>query len=170
MCSCPWKRSSNSWFMRTELRIVYVRSISNLPNSCKTKPSCNADCQTAKFNSPPAFKLYGSTVQSEPLCPQTDRCHTRQVKCLHFLPGLWYLAYKRYLYCMIMASRIQKSTLVSNFGQGKFVEPVAHHSTYRRNWLLSACAYNTRQQENMRLTKSMCLTGSMRLIKSAKTR
>ena len=32
---------------------------------------------------------------------------------------------------------------------------------YRRNWLLSACAYNTRQQENMRLTKSM------RLIKSA---
>ena len=40
---------------------------------------------------------------------------------------------------------------------------------YRRNWLLSACAYNTRQQENMRLTKSMRLTGSMRLIKSAKT-
>ena len=35
---------------------------------------------------------------------------------------------------------------------------------YRGNWLLSACAYNTRQQENMRLTKSM------RLIKSAKTR
>ena len=42
--------------------------------------------------------------------------------------------------------------------------------TYRRNWLLSTCAYNTRQQENMRLTKSMRLTGSMRLIKSAKTR
>ena len=41
---------------------------------------------------------------------------------------------------------------------------------YRRNWLLSACAYNTRQQENMRLTKSMRLTGSMRLIKSTKTR
>ena len=41
---------------------------------------------------------------------------------------------------------------------------------YRRNWLLSACAYNIRQQENMRLTKSMRLTGSMRLIKSAKTR
>ena len=41
---------------------------------------------------------------------------------------------------------------------------------YRRNWLLSVCAYNTRQQENMRLTKSMRLTGSMRLIKSAKTR
>ena len=39
---------------------------------------------------------------------------------------------------------------------------------YRRNWLLSACAYNTRQQENMRLTKSMRLIGSMRLIKSAK--
>ena len=38
---------------------------------------------------------------------------------------------------------------------------------YRRNWLLSACAYNTRQQENMRLIKSMRLTGSMRLIKSA---
>ena len=35
---------------------------------------------------------------------------------------------------------------------------------YRRNWLLSACACNTRQQENMRLT------GSMRLIKSPKTR
>ena len=43
-------------------------------------------------------------------------------------------------------------------------------SRYRRNWLLSACAYNTRQQENMRLIKSMRLTGSMRLIKSAKTR
>ena len=41
---------------------------------------------------------------------------------------------------------------------------------YRRNWLLSACAYNTWQQENMCLTKSMRLTGSMRLIKSAKTR
>ena len=41
---------------------------------------------------------------------------------------------------------------------------------YRRNWLLSTCAYNTRQQENMRLIKSMHLTGSMRLIKSAKTR
>ena len=39
---------------------------------------------------------------------------------------------------------------------------------YRRNWLLSACTYNTWQQESMRLTKSMCLTGSMRLIKSAK--
>ena len=35
---------------------------------------------------------------------------------------------------------------------------------YRRNWLLSACAYNMRQQENVRLTKSMRLTGSMRLI------
>ena len=32
-------RSSNGWFMRTELWIVYVRSISNLPNSHKTKPS-----------------------------------------------------------------------------------------------------------------------------------
>ena len=31
------------------------------------------------------------------------------------------------------------------------------------NWLLSACAYNTWQQENMHLT------GSMRLINSAKT-
>ena len=40
---------------------------------------------------------------------------------------------------------------------------------YHRNWLLSACAYNTRQQENMRLTKSMRLTGSMRLIWSAST-
>ena len=35
---------------------------------------------------------------------------------------------------------------------------------YHRNWLLSACAYNTWQQESIRLT------GSMRLIKSAKTR
>ena len=35
--------------------------------------------------------------------------------------------------------------------------------SYHRNWLLSACAYNTWQQENMRLT------GSMRLIKSTKT-
>ena len=35
--------------------------------------------------------------------------------------------------------------------------------TYRRNWLLSACAYNTRQQENIRLTKIIRLTGSMRL-------
>ena len=30
MCSCPWNRSSNGWFMRTKLRIIYVRSISNL--------------------------------------------------------------------------------------------------------------------------------------------
>ena len=28
------------------------------------------------------------------------------------------------------------------------------NTNYRRNWLLSACAYNTRQQENMRLIKS----------------
>ena len=34
-------------------------------------------------------------------------------------------------------------------------------STYRRNWLLSARAYNTQQQENMFLTKSMRITGSM---------
>ena len=34
--------------------------------------------------------------------------------------------------------------------------------TYHRKWLLSACAYNTWQQENMHLT------GSMHLIKSAK--
>ena len=47
---------------------------------------------------------------------------------------------------------------------------IVHVVVYRRNWLLSACAYNMRQQENMRLTKSMRLTGSMRLIKSAKTR
>ena len=40
---------------------------------------------------------------------------------------------------------------------------------YHRNWLLSACAYNTWQQENMHLTKGMHLTGSMHLIKSAKT-
>ena len=33
------KRSSNGWFMRTELRIVYVRSILNLLNGCKTNPS-----------------------------------------------------------------------------------------------------------------------------------
>ena len=39
---------------------------------------------------------------------------------------------------------------------------------YHRNWLLSVCAYNTRQQENMHLTKSMDLTGNMCLIKSAK--
>ena len=41
---------------------------------------------------------------------------------------------------------------------------------YCRNWLISARAYNIQQQENMRLTKSMHLTGNMRLIKSAKTR
>ena len=31
MCSdpCNWKRSSNGWFMKTELRIVYARSICN---------------------------------------------------------------------------------------------------------------------------------------------
>ena len=28
--SCPWKHCSNSWFMRTKLQILYVRSISNL--------------------------------------------------------------------------------------------------------------------------------------------
>ena len=33
---------------------------------------------------------------------------------------------------------------------------------YHRKWLLSACAYNMRQQENIRLT------GRMRLIKSTK--
>ena len=31
--------AQNGWFMRTELGIVYVRSIGNLPKSCKTKPS-----------------------------------------------------------------------------------------------------------------------------------
>ena len=36
MCICPWKRSSNGWFMRTELWIVYVRSISNMLSSYKT--------------------------------------------------------------------------------------------------------------------------------------
>ena len=30
------KRSSNGWFMRTELQIIKVRSISNLPHSCRT--------------------------------------------------------------------------------------------------------------------------------------
>ena len=39
MCSCPWERSSNGWLMRTELRIVYVRSIRNLPNSHNIKTS-----------------------------------------------------------------------------------------------------------------------------------
>ena len=55
---------------------------------------------------------------------------------------------------------------------GTFYESVClgrHFFIYRRNWLLSAYAYNTRQQENMRLTKSIRLTGSMRLIKSTKT-
>ena len=32
------KRSSNGWFMGTELQIIEVRSIDNLPNSCRTKP------------------------------------------------------------------------------------------------------------------------------------
>ena len=35
---------------------------------------------------------------------------------------------------------------------------------YRRNWLLSACAYSNGQQETMRLIKSMRLTASVRLI------
>ena len=35
---------------------------------------------------------------------------------------------------------------------------------YRRNWLLSACAYSHGQQETMRLIKSMRLTASVRLI------
>ena len=33
--SCPWKHSSNGWFMWIELWIVYVRSISNVLSSCK---------------------------------------------------------------------------------------------------------------------------------------
>ena len=52
--------------------------------------------------------------------------------------------------------------LTDNDGNETFLHEAI--AKYRRNWLLSACAYNTRQQENMRLTKSM------RLIKSAKTR
>ena len=35
---------------------------------------------------------------------------------------------------------------------------------YRRNWLLSACAYSNSQQETMCLIKSMRLTASVRLI------
>ena len=35
---------------------------------------------------------------------------------------------------------------------------------YRRNWLLSTCAYSNGQQETMRLIKSMRLTASVRLI------
>ena len=38
---------------------------------------------------------------------------------------------------------------------------------YRRNWLLSACAYNNRRQETMRLIRSMRLTASVRLIERA---
>ena len=36
-------------------------------------------------------------------------------KCLLFSPELWYLAFKRYLYSMIMISSIHISTLVSQF-------------------------------------------------------
>ena len=39
--------------------------------------------------------------------------------------------------------------------------------TYRRNWLLSACAYSSRQKETMRLIKSMRLTASVCLIERA---
>ena len=35
---------------------------------------------------------------------------------------------------------------------------------YRRNWLLSACAYSNGQQETVRLIKSMRLTASVHLI------
>ena len=35
---------------------------------------------------------------------------------------------------------------------------------YRRNWLLSACAYSNGQQETMRLIKSIRLTAIVRLI------
>ena len=38
---------------------------------------------------------------------------------------------------------------------------------YRRNWLLSACAYSNRRQETMRLIRSMRLTASVRLIERA---
>ena len=61
------------------------------------------------------------------------------------------------------------TSILTKVGKGHHVY-VRVPNGYRRNWLLSACAYSTRQQENMRLTKSMRLTGSMRLIKSAKTR
>ena len=45
-----------------------------------------------------------------------------QLKCLRFSLDLWYLAYKRYLYGMIvqyMASSVQNRSLLISFGQGK---------------------------------------------------
>ena len=44
-----------------------------------------------------------------------DKWNVQIQKCLHFSPSLWYLAYKQYLYSMIMASSVQKSSLVSQF-------------------------------------------------------
>ena len=40
------------------------------------------------------------------------------------------------------------------------------HERYRRNWLLSACAYSNGQQETMRLTASVRLIKTMRLTTS----
>ena len=39
--------------------------------------------------------------------------------------------------------------------------------TYRRRWLLSACANKIKKQGNMRLIKNMRLTASVRLIERA---
>ena len=63
MCSCPWKHSSNGWFMRTELRIVYVRSISNLLNSRKT---------TCSF-----MPCFSTNKQS---CTASDRNHAHLIR------------------------------------------------------------------------------------------
>ena len=38
MCSCPWKSSSNGWFMRTALWIISVRLISSMRKSRKNEP------------------------------------------------------------------------------------------------------------------------------------
>ena len=61
-------------------------------------------------------------------------------------------------------------TFQKNAGNGKAGGMIAIGSNikirvedYRRNWLLSACAYSSRRQETMCLIKSMRLTGSVRL-------
>ena len=60
-----------------------------------------------------------------------------------------------------------KQFLSDMFVQLGAVPVLRHDISYRRNWLLSACAYNNRRQETMHLIRSIRLTASVRLIERA---
>ena len=60
--TAPKTRTSNGWLMRTEVQIFKVRSINNLPNSCRTKPH--------------AMFQHKKTV----LCTASDRNHAHLIR------------------------------------------------------------------------------------------